>query len=66
MTPIDPKPLTVRQAADRLGVHKQTLYRLCWDNVLRYFKVGTRIRIEPSVIEDYIKSTTVDPVCFAS
>ncbi len=36
----DAKPLTVKQAAERLGVSADTVYDLCRDGKLRCFRAG--------------------------
>lgn len=46
----DAKPLSVRQAAERLGVSIDTIYDLCRDGRLRCFRAGGgrgTIRIRP-------------------
>ena len=48
---VDAKPLTVRQAADRLGISVDTVYDLCRDGRLRCFRAGEgrgTIRIRPA------------------
>ncbi len=47
----DARPLTVRQAAERLGVSADTVYDLCKDGRLRCFRAGEgrgTIRIRPA------------------
>ncbi len=47
----DAKPLTVKQAADRLGVSVDAVYGLCRDGRLRCFRAGEgrgTIRIRPA------------------
>jgi len=47
----DAKPLTVKQAADRLGVSVDTVYDLCRDGRLPCFRAGEgrgTIRIRPA------------------
>jgi excisionase family DNA binding protein len=47
----DAKPLTVRQAAQRLGVSADSVYDLCRDGRLRCFRAGEgrgTIRIRPA------------------
>jgi len=48
---VDAKPLTVKQAADQLGVSVDTIYDLCRDGRLRCFRAGEgrgTIRIRPA------------------
>ena len=42
------KPLTVQQAAGRLGVSVDAVYDLCASGRLRHRKVGRSIRIDPN------------------
>ncbi|MCO6043350.1 helix-turn-helix domain-containing protein [Aeoliella sp. ICT_H6.2] len=46
-------PLSVKQAADELGVSKETVYKLCSENALRHTRVGRRITITRQQLEDY-------------
>jgi excisionase family DNA binding protein len=51
---IDPPasgPLTVKQAAERLGVSPKTIYDLVEKGRLRSFRIGKAIRIQPEDLE---------------
>ena len=49
--------LSAKQAAEMLGVHKQTIFRWVKEKKLNPIKVGERaIRYKLSEIEDYIRS----------
>jgi excisionase family DNA binding protein len=39
-------PLTVKQAAERLGISTKTVYQLCNDGKLRHKRIGRTIKIE--------------------
>lgn len=45
--------MSVVQAAHRLGVSKQTVYRICEDGELRHTRVRRRITITPEQLEQY-------------
>lgn len=42
-----PKTITVKEAAERLGVSERTIYRLCEEGQLDHQRVGRSIRIRP-------------------
>ena len=44
-------PLTVKQAAERLGVSPKTIYDLVEKGRLRCIRIGRTIRIQPSDLE---------------
>lgn len=48
-----PATLTVPEAAERLRVNKQTVYRLCRDGRLPSYKVGSALRIFTEEIERF-------------
>lgn len=55
-SPADSKPLTVKQAAERLGVSVDAVYDLCRDGRLRCFRAGEgrgTIRIRPADLERF-------------
>lgn len=45
------KPLTVKQAASRLGVSPETIYSLVESKKLRHQRVGRAIRIYPADLQ---------------
>jgi len=55
------KLLTVRQAAEYLQIHPQTLYK---KREIPRTKIGSRIRFKASQVERYIKQNTVTPLLF--
>jgi len=38
--------LSPRQAAERLGVHRETIYRLCARGELPHTRVGSAVRVD--------------------
>lgn len=51
---------TVKQVAERLQVHPQTVYRLCWDRKLESVVLGSRTRrITAASLEKYVETLTV-------
>lgn len=46
-------PLSVKQAADELGVSPETVYKLCAENGLRHTRIGRRITISRQHLEIY-------------
>jgi len=53
------KLLTVRQAAEYLQIHPQTLYK---KREIPRTKIGSRIRFKASQVEQYIKQNTTNPL----
>jgi excisionase family DNA binding protein len=56
--------MTVRQAADRLGVSCQTVYNLCAARLLRHSRIGLgrgKIAISQEAIAEYLKGREVGP-----
>jgi excisionase family DNA binding protein len=54
---IDTGPLlSRRQAAELLGVSKETVYRLVRSGELPAFRVGHQIRISQVAVENYIRA----------
>jgi len=54
--------LTVKQAAERLGVSSQVVYALCASKALRHSRVGLRrgtIRISEEALAQYLKGREV-------
>jgi excisionase family DNA binding protein len=54
--------LTVDQAAELLGTTASFPRRLIAERKIRFVRVGSRIRIPESAINDYITARTVEPV----
>lgn len=49
--------LTVKQAAEQLGLAERTIYALCQSNMLKHHRLGPRrgaIRITQQAIDDYL------------
>ena len=58
------RPLTVRQAADRLGLSCSTVYLLCQRQKIAHLRIGGRggaIRITEEALADYVAGATVQP-----
>jgi excisionase family DNA binding protein len=56
-------PLTVREAATRLGLSAASVYALCAARKLRHRRVGVgrgKIVIPPDAIDEYLARSTVD------
>lgn len=54
--------MTIKQAAAKLGVHPDTVYSLCQERRLAFFRIGRNrgtIRISSAQLDDYLKSTEV-------
>jgi excisionase family DNA binding protein len=45
---------SIRQAADRLGVHPNTVYRLIATGKLPSFHVGQQLRVDDDVLEAFV------------
>lgn len=48
--------LTVKQAAERLGVSKETIYGLCSDGSMPHTRIGKRITITEQQLQQYQRS----------
>jgi excisionase family DNA binding protein len=58
------KPMTVKEAAEKLGVSVATIYQLCAARKIRHERHGLRrgtIRISEDAIEEYRESVTTSP-----
>jgi excisionase family DNA binding protein len=58
------KPLTVRQAAERLGLACSTVYLLCQQQKIVHLRVGGRggaIRITEESLAAYVAGATIQP-----
>ncbi len=52
--PHDPADaMSVRQVAQRLGVSKETVYRLCEEHTLPHSRIGRRITISTRQLDEY-------------
>lgn len=50
------KLLNVKQMANLLGIHPHSLYRLCRDKKIPYFKIkGIGVRFDPDKIKNWIQ-----------
>ena len=47
--------LTTRMVADYLNCHLSTVYRLVKDGRMPYFKLGSDLRFEKSMIDEWIQ-----------
>ena len=56
--------LTVKEAADKLGVSPSLVYQLCKERKLRHCRIGLgrgKVLIPEEAIEDFLKSSEVTP-----
>lgn len=60
MTPL----LSIRDAAARLGIKKDLLYKLVSLDEFPYIKIGSRIRIIETDIDRWIAANKRGPACF--
>lgn len=51
-----PDVMSVKQAAEALGVSKKSVYAMLKDGTIGYKKVGTKYIVPKICVEDYIKS----------
>jgi excisionase family DNA binding protein len=49
--------LTVREVADRLGVCRGIVYRLCHRNELPALRIGGALRFHPEAVESFVRRT---------
>jgi excisionase family DNA binding protein len=53
--------LTAEEAAERLGVVRDTIWDWCQCKRLRHRKIGRMIRIDPADLEAFERQRTVEP-----
>jgi excisionase family DNA binding protein len=56
------KLLTVAEAAERLGTTQRFPRRLIAERRITFVKVGRHVRIQESVLEEFIRSGRVEPL----
>ncbi|MET7398852.1 helix-turn-helix domain-containing protein [Dactylosporangium sp. NPDC005572] len=54
--------LNVAQVAEQLGTKERFVRRLIAERRIAYVKVGTHVRIQQSVLTDYIRQSTVEAI----
>lgn len=50
--------ITPQEAAKSLDISRATVYRLCHDNKLRYYRIGKLFRIDPAFLTLWMESVT--------
>jgi excisionase family DNA binding protein len=58
--------LTYEEAAEILRIHPQTLRQWVSLKKFPHLKIGANVRFTQAMIDQYIKSTLVDPTCVIS
>lgn len=58
--------LTYEEAAEILRIHPQTLRQWVSMKKFPHLKIGANVRFTRAMIDQYIKSTLVDPTCIVS
>ena len=56
-----PRLHTVRDVADRLGVHPETIRRLIHEGRLRGVRVGRALRVDDAAVEELVAQQRVKP-----
>ena len=56
------KLLTIKEAADILGVSVNTIYKWTSAKKIPYVKVGGRVMFDPDDLEAWIEARKVDPI----
>jgi excisionase family DNA binding protein len=46
--------MSVREVAESLGSHIQTVYEWTYESKIPYFRVGGRIKFDPQIIADWL------------
>jgi excisionase family DNA binding protein len=54
------RPLTVAQAAEKLGLHPQTLYKWTRTGKIPFMRIGGALRFDPQVLVRWIEDRTID------
>ncbi len=50
--------LTIQEVADRLGVSKATVYKLCEEGRIPHFRVSNAIRVDAAALEAYLAAVS--------
>ncbi|ADY14153.1 helix-turn-helix domain-containing protein [Sphaerochaeta globosa] len=58
--------LTYEEVAETLRMHPQTLRQWVSQKKFPHLKIGANVRFTQAMIDQYIKSTLVDPTCVIS
>lgn len=53
------RPLTVKEAADTLGLHPQTLYKWTRTGRVPVMRIGGALRIDPQALAVWVEDRTV-------
>lgn len=53
------KLITIREAADALGISERTVRRMIDRNELRAYKIGRCVRLREGDVQDYIESGVI-------
>ncbi len=57
------KYLTTQEVADRLGVHRRTVARMCKDRKIKYITPTPRkLLIKEDWLQEYLDGQTVEPI----
>lgn len=54
------RPLTVTQAAAKLGMHPQTLYRWTRTGSMPVMRIGGALRIDPHTLAQWVEDRSLD------
>jgi excisionase family DNA binding protein len=59
-------PLTMKEAAERMGISTSLLYTLCRERRIEHIRIGVRGRrgkvlIEPNAVDSFLRDATVRP-----
>lgn len=53
------RPLTVRQAAETLGLHEQTIYKWSRTGRIPTLRIGGTLRFDPALLADWLENREV-------
>lgn len=53
------RPLTVRQTAEILGMHEQTIYRWTRNGNIPVLRVGGALRFDPAALADWLSDRSI-------